>query len=92
MFRVCANNPQDSLSFDNLAMTADPSYRRFNFHIFIPSFIFLLYLFSIFHLLFLLTPECNPAAAQIVGRQFNFNFIAGQYPYKMHPYLTGHMS
>ena len=74
MLRVFADNHDDTVSLDYLALFAYFLYRRFNFHCIVTPF--------------LLGSVGDTALGQIVNRYFYRNLVAGQYPNIVHSDLT----
>lgn len=74
MLGVCADNPEQSMSLDDLAMATNPSYGGFNFHVYSFSDLF--------------TSKSDTAARQVVGRKLDLHLVSRQDPDKMHADLS----
>ena len=72
---VLADNHNLTLALDDLALLAHGLNGRSDFHLFY---------------LLLASPD-DAAAAQVIGRHLNGDFVAGEYPDKIHPELAGNM-
>ena len=75
MLGVLANDHYFALALDDLALFAHGFYGRSDFH--------LIYL--------LLASPGDAAAGDVIGGHLNRDFVAGKYPNKVHPELTGNM-